>query len=270
MAAVIRALALLLCLVTATGCGSNPAGPVNRKAPAGTGFVLRTYKLSNGDNKKCSVFVPFSYDARKKWPAIVFLQGLGEGGSDGIRNTTVGLGPAIAKRPDKFDFIAIFPQSGGYWRSDDSHQMALDCLKSAEKEYSIDASRIYLTGLSTGGEGVWLLAARNRGRFAAIVPVCAYSGEDVARKLTSTPVWAFHNSGDPLVWASSTKDTVKKINKLGGNAKQTIYNAIGHDCWGRAYSDPSLFAWLQQQRLASTATDLAAQPTPAERRPAGH
>lgn len=244
-----RTLVSLACLVLAVGCGgSNAIKAVNARAPLGTGFILKTYTLSNGDSEKCSVFVPFNYDAKKKWPAIVFLQGVGEGGSDGIKNTTVGLGPAIAKRPESFDFIAIFPQSGGYWRSDDAHQMAIDCLNAAEKEYSIDPSRIYLTGLSTGGEGVWLIGAKNNTRFAALVPMCAYSGEKVADKLTGVPIWAFHNSGDPFVWASSTKATVKKINSLGGNAKETIYGDFGHDCWTKAYRDPKLFEWLKQQR----------------------
>lgn len=220
---------------------------INKLAPKGTGFILNTYKLSDGSSKKCTVFLPFNYDPAKKWPAIVFLQGVGEGGSDGVKNVTVGLGPAIAKRAKTFDFIAIFPQSGGFWTSDGSHQMAIDCLDAASKQYSIDPARVSLTGLSTGGKGVWLIGAKYNNRFAALVPMCAYSGESVADKLTKTPVWAFHNNGDMFVFAGSTKATVKKINSLGGNAKQTIYSAVGHDCWNRAYND-ELFAWLRQQR----------------------
>lgn len=241
------ALVSLLAFLT-IGCGSNPANAVNKAAPKGTGFSLKTYKLSNGDTKKCSVFVPFNYDAKKKWPTIVFLQGVGEGGSDGVKNTTVGLGPAIAKNASTFDFIAVFPQSGGFWTSDESHQMAIDCLDATAKEYSVDPARVYLTGLSTGGKGVWLIGAKYNGRFAALVPMCAYSGESVADKLTRTPIWAFHNSGDMFVMAGSTKATVKKINALGGNAKETIYGAIGHNCWNKAYGDPQLFAWLKAQR----------------------
>lgn len=243
----LKSMTVVALFLSMVGCGSNPANSVNKLAPSGTGFHLKTYKLSTGESKKCSVFVPFNYDAKKKWPTIVFLQGIGEGGSDGIKNTTVGLGPAIAKAPQSFDFIAVFPQSGGTWSSDGAGKMAIDCLDAASKEYSVDPSRVYLTGLSTGGYGVWKIGANYNSRFAALVPMCAYSGEDFAAQLTKTPIWAFHNSGDMFVFAGSTKSTVKKINELGGNAKQTIYGAIGHNCWGEAYSDPALFTWLRQQ-----------------------
>jgi predicted peptidase len=271
MIRMVHVFAALISLLSLVGCGSNPANAVNKKAPAGTGFALKTFKLSNGDSKKCTVFVPFNYDPQKQWPTIVFLQGVGEGGSDGVKNTTVGLGPAIAKKPETFDFIAVFPQSGGFWTSDDSHQMAIDCLNAVEKEYSVDKSRVYLTGLSTGGKGVWLIGAKNPGRFAALVPMCAYSGESVADKLTKTPVWAFHNAGDMFVPAGSTKATVKKINSLGGHAKQTIYGAIGHDCWGRAYNDPELFTWLRQQRIGALPSNVAGKPAAnGNARPAGN
>ena len=41
-----------------------------------------------------------------------------------------------------------------------------------EKDYKIDAKRLYLTGLSMGGFGTWSLAAKYPDRWAAIVPIC--------------------------------------------------------------------------------------------------
>ncbi len=236
---------LISCLIV--GCGSNPANSVNKKAPQGTGFSVREYKLSDGETHKCSVFIPFKYDRSKKWPTIVFLQGIGEGGSDGVKNTTVGLGPAIARRPDSFDFIAVFPQSGGTWSGEGAQRLAIDCLDAASREYSVDPSRVYLTGLSTGGYGVWAIGAKYSKRFAALVPMAAYSGKEFAAQLTKTPIWAFHNGGDPFVWAMDTTGTVEKINELGGNAKKTVYGALLHNCWDSAYGDKKLWNWLRQQ-----------------------
>ena len=233
-------------LLALVGC-SSPAKSINSKAPPGTGMSVQKLKLADGSTKKVSVFLPFNYDGKREFPTIVFLQGLGEGGSDGVKNTTVGLGPAIARRPSTFPFIAVFPQSGGPWGTDGAQKMAIDVLDAAQAKYKIDRSRVYLTGLSTGGFGTWAIGAKKPDRFAALVPCCAYSGEAFAPKLTKMPVWAFHNNLDPFVLSGSTKDTVKKINQLGGNAKMTIYGAIGHDCWGRAYDDPELWKWLAQQ-----------------------
>jgi predicted peptidase len=230
------------------GCGSNPSGSVNKKAPPNTGFSVREIKLSDGAAERYSVFIPFNYDPKKPTPTIVFLHGIGEGGSNGTTNTTVGLGPAIAKNPAKFGFIAIFPQSGGTWSGEGAQKMAIEILDATARQYNVDPARVYLTGLSTGGYGTWAIGAKYANRFAAIAPMCAYSGVDYADKLTRMPVWAFHNSGDPFVLASSTKSTVKKINQLGGNAKQSIYGGLGHNCWDRAYKNDDLFRWMLSHR----------------------
>jgi predicted peptidase len=241
-----RSMVIVSALLALVGC-SSPAKTINAKAPLGTGMSVQQLKMADGSTRNVSVFLPFSYDGKREYPAIVFLQGLGEGGTDGVKNTTVGLGPAIAKRPATFPFIAVFPQSGGPWGSSGAQKMAIDVLDAAQAKYKIDRNRVYLTGLSTGGFGTWEIGAKHPDRFAALVPCCAYSGEDFAPQLTKMPIWAFHNGADPFVFSSSTKDTVKKINKLGGNAKMTIYGAFGHDCWGRAYDEPELWTWLAQQ-----------------------
>lgn len=235
-------------LAALPGCKSSPASAINAKAPQSTGMSVQKFTLSDGSTHKCSVFLPFAYASRDKWPTIVFLQGLFEGGSDGVKNTTVGLGPAIKKRAATFDYIAIFPQSRGTWSSGKTQKFAIEMLDAAEAKYKIDRDRVFLTGMSTGGYGTWVIAANNPGRFAAIVPVCANSGEKFAGRLTDIPVWAFHNLGDPIVSSGNTKSTVKKINAAGGKALQTIYGRFGHNCWDRAYADPKLWDWLARQK----------------------
>lgn len=236
-------------LLSLVGCSGNPAPAVNRQAPAGTGFRMHAFNLPGQSQHKTTVFVPFDYTPDKAWPAIVFLQGMGEGGGDGVKNTTVGLGPYIAKRPKDFKYIAIFPQSpSGWWTSEKSQDLAVQCVDEAAKHYKIDRSRVYLTGLSTGGYGCWALGARYPERWAAIVPICAHNGEAYASKLTRTPIWAFANSGDFIVWPNSTRNTVDAINKAGGKAKQTIWGAMGHDAWSRTYDSREFWTWLAQQR----------------------
>lgn len=240
-------MSILTALLAIVGCSSNPAGKINKSAPPGRGMSLQKLKLADGSTRNVSVFLPYAYDEKQIWPTVVFLQGLGEGGSDGVKNTTVGLGPAIAKRASTFPFIALFPQSGGPWSSAGADKLAMDVLAAAQAKYRIDPKRIYLTGMSTGGYGTWAIGARHADRFAALVPLCGYSGEAFAPQLTQMPIWAFHNSVDPFVFSSSTKATVNQINKLGGHAKMTIYNAIGHDCWSSVYGDDALWSWIAQQ-----------------------
>jgi predicted peptidase len=54
--------------------------------------------------------------------------------------------------------------------------------------YSVDESRIYLTGLSRGGFGTWEFAVSYPDLFAAIAPVCARGISGIER-VKDIPVW---------------------------------------------------------------------------------
>src|SRR5262245_35446856 len=121
-----------------------------------TGFLDRVFK--EGDKEaKYVLFVPEGYDPEKTYPLILFLHGLGEAGSDGKRQVTVGLGKAVKERQKTFPAFVIFPQSQNKsWTANSADaKRALAILDEVAKEYKIDSKRIYLTGLSMGGIGSW-------------------------------------------------------------------------------------------------------------------
>jgi predicted peptidase len=232
------------------GCNSDPTTKVNASAPINTGFLTRTVTV-DGAPHQFAVFLPYSYSTEMLWPTIVFLHGIGETGSDAKKNLSVGLAPIIAEYPSTFPFVVIFPQSPGDWTGADRERLVLACLDDCQHEFAIDPQRIILTGLSTGGYGTWHIGAQHPNRFAALVPLCAYASFEDVPKLTHIPIWAFHNSGDPFVWSSGSKQMVQRINAASGQAKYTQYGAIGHDCWSQAYRDKTLWDWMLQQRRGS-------------------
>ena len=235
-------------LVGLVGCGSNPAAKINQNAPTGTGMKLKTARINGGD-VKYSVFIPHGYRSEQQWPTIVFLHGIGEAGSSGTAPTTVGLGPQIAKDPGNFNFIVVFPQVSGSWAAPEKQDRVVEVLDDVAKQYSIDPERVYLTGLSTGGQGVWLTGARHRNRFAALVPMCGYDAMDAVPGLTDIPIWCFHNSGDWAVGAGDSRRMVEAIKAAGNpHIKYTQYSAFGHDVWIKAFNDPELYRWMLQQR----------------------
>lgn len=237
-------IALLLFVV---GCfHSNPANSL-KAMPKGTGFSVHT-TWSGGEDHKYSVFVPRDYNPTKKYPTIVFLHGIGESGSDGVGCTTVGIGPAIAKRDGNFPFIVVFPQYGWDWTSDKAGQLVLDVLDDAEKQYAIDQDCVTLTGMSSGGKGTWVLGARYPDRWSALVPMAGDSSVKDVPKLTKIPIWALHNSGDFIVGVGNTRDMYKRIKAAGGNIQYKEFSTVGHNCWDEAYDQGELFAWLQMQR----------------------
>ncbi|MHC1764568.1 MAG: prolyl oligopeptidase family serine peptidase [Verrucomicrobiia bacterium] len=123
--------------------------------------------------------------------------------------------------------------------------------------YRVDRRRIYLTGLSMGGYGVWSLATSHPEVFAAVVPICG--GGDpadvgwMARQkpgaFASIGVWAFHGAEDKVVPLSESQDMVNAFKKAGGqDISLTVYEGTGHDAWAKAYEDPKLYEWLLQHR----------------------
>ena len=239
----------LFALLLIVGCmNANPADKLTNMPP-GTGFILRESDGAAGKHKY-TVFIPRDYSRSQKYPTIVFLQGVGEAGSDGIGCTTVGIGPAIANRNGKFDFIVVFPQTGWDWTGERSENIMLDALRDAEKNYSIDADRVSLTGMSSGGKGTWVLGARHPEIFSALVPMGGFSAVDEAPRLTRIPIWVLHNSGDGIVGVGNTEEMLRKIQEAGGNPRSTIYPAGGHNCWDAAYDEGALFTWLKVQRRA--------------------
>lgn len=250
---------LLICamLLGAVGCGggTNPATLLT-SMPPGTGFFVRESHGASGTHKY-SIFIPRDYSPQRPLPAIVFLHGIGEAGSDGVKNTTVGIGPEIGRRNGSFKFIVIFPQTGMDWTTSNSEQIMLDAIADAKKNYAIDPARISLTGMSSGGKGAWVLGARHPEIFSALVPMGGFSAVDVVPQLVKsrTPIWVLHNSDDWVVSVGNTRDMIARLQAAGGNPKSTIYenSGNGHNCWDAAYGQGQLFAWLEAQRLATAA-----------------
>lgn len=252
---------LVLAAMFAGGCANaDPSKKLNATMPKGTGFVLREVKTKSGA-EKYSVFIPRDYKPGVPYPTIIFLHGIGEAGSDGVNCTTVGIGPAIAKRNGNFPFIVLFPQVGWDWTTQAAGEEVLAVLADAQKQYSIDPDRITLTGMSSGGKGVWVLGARYSSKWNALVPMGGFAATEAVPALAQShiPIWALHNSGDFIVPSGGTKAMIKKLQEAGANPRSTIYDSGGHNCWDAAYDEGELFAWLQQQRASARGAGTAAK-----------
>ncbi|OAI50074.1 hypothetical protein AYO44_18075 [Planctomycetaceae bacterium SCGC AG-212-F19] len=217
-----------------------------------TGFLDRVYKDGDKDSKYV-VFIPLDYKGDKEYPLILFLHGAGESGIDGKKQAAVGLAPAIRKREKTFPFIAVFPQADkaarASWTAESPYaQRALKIVEQVQKDYKIDAKRIYLTGLSMGGYGTWSLAAAYPDKWAAVVPVCGAGEPANAAKFKNVPCWAFHGDKDGAVKVEGSRDMVKALKDAGGSPKYTEYPGVGHNSWDMAYGTDELYDWLLAQK----------------------
>src|SRR5579875_1908176 len=157
-----------------------------------TGFTQCECRDAEEIEWKYTLFVPAEYKGDRPYPLLVYLHGYGSRGVDGNKPTTDGPGPFIREREKTFDMLVLFPQSeSGSWEADtEDGQRVMAILEEVVREYAVDRQRIYLTGPSAGGFGVWSLAARYPNEWAAIVPICGGGEPDstkVIRHLSTSP-----------------------------------------------------------------------------------
>lgn len=240
-------------------------------AAATTGFLSRSVRIG-AEEYRYQVYVPREYRAGKKtWPVILALHGGGEYGRDGNRQTEGGLARAIRRNPERVPAIVVFPQSPpdgtpGFQKK--GAAIALAALDHTLQEFSADRSRIYLTGLSMGGNGTWYLANHHPDRFAALVVVCGFiqsmqfsvnypaiapvhSADPyaaIAKKIAHIPIWIFHGDIDPTVPVSESRRMASALKAAGAKVHYTELRGVGHNAWDPAYESAELFAWLFRQR----------------------
>lgn len=219
------------------------------------------------------LYLPPGYDAKaaKQWPLILFLHGSGERGTNLAQVSVHGPPKLVKKSPpvpkheadearasreaatklEAEKFIIVSPQcpSDQAW----DPEVVLGLLDSVLAKHKVDASRVYLTGLSMGGYGSWALLAKAPERFAAVAPICGggntidflLPGRGKAAALKATPVWAFHGAKDPVVLLAESERLVALLKKLGVKDVQlTVYPEAQHDSWTATYNNPKLYEWF--------------------------
>lgn len=195
------------------------------------------------------VYLPKEYETKGKMPLLFFLHGSGERGNDPQKLKVHSI-PKIIDDRDDFPFIVVSPQCPDGQRWDVEVLNAL--LDKVIAELPVDSNRIYLTGLSMGGYGVWRFAIAHPDRFAAIAPVCGWGVLEDVEKLRTMPVWVFHGAKDNVVPPSESEKMVERLQKFGNTqVKFTLYPDANHNAWDAAYGTPELYEWFLQHTKKS-------------------
>ncbi len=192
-------------------------------------------------------------------PAIVFLHGSGECGTDGRKQTTVGLPRWLEAEPERWPFVVVIPQKPARDKQwEDYAELVFAILDDTSEQYSIDADRVALTGLSQGGHGSWSIGAAAPERFQCVAPICAYSDwsrrgsfddsgefvQGVVEALGAKPVWMFHGDSDRAVSVQESRGMARALAGTCDELRLTIYPGVGHNSWDAAYRDPELQEWF--------------------------
>jgi predicted esterase len=205
--------------------------------------------------------LPAGYDASndRRWPLVVYLHGSDEGGNNlgAVRASAL---PALIAHGLHLPAIVVSPQCPEF-QSWDLPVLA-HLVDTLEARYRVDPDRVYLTGVSAGGDVTWDLALVHPEKFAAIVPMSGESDPDDAARLRRVPVWGFNGGRDETVPPVFMESMVEAVRAAGGSAHFTLVPDAGHDCWSQAYATDALWSWLFAQKRGQPEVRVAGTPSP--------
>ena len=193
------------------------------------------------------VDLPRNYDAdpNKHWPLLLYLHNAAERGDD-LRDVRVsGLAGLIAKGK-QLPAIVVSPQcpSNEPWNT----EILSHLLDEMEVKYRVDPDRVYVSGISAGGDETWDFALAHPGRLAAIIPICGESDPVDGARIKNLPIWAFQGKKDNVVPFIQAIRMTDAIRNAGGHPHLTLYPDAGHDSWDEAYATEALYTWLFAQK----------------------
>ncbi|MEW5720229.1 MAG: PHB depolymerase family esterase [Chloroflexota bacterium] len=203
--------ATIAALLLMTACmRANPAAPTTPTAPR---------ILKSGDYEQSLVFAGRERAYRVHLPPgigdaplslVIVLHGGGGNATSAARMT------GMSTLSDKENFIVVYPDGTGRlddklltWNSGNCCGYALDnqiddvgfihaLIEKLQRDYPIDARRVYATGISNGGMMSYRLACELSDKLAAIAPVAGALNVE-CKPVAPISVIAFHGTADQHV-----------------------------------------------------------------------
>lgn len=251
------------------------------------------------------LMVPYNYSyTSQSYPLVLFLHGHGESGTDNQKqilnsdplacdsggnpltssNNRVNypcfyLAPQVPNDPDNYHFYnrwvnwdCLQDPTGYFDKTPETNAAYLTyaLIQQLLKQYRIDPSRIYVTGISMGGSGTYDIIMRYPKLFAAAAPMAGAGDSTKASLLKGMPIWSFHGAKDLGVAADgktpygcpvSFDEKIWNVLKtIDSNFQSTLMNT-DHGCWYQACETSDVIDWMFSQHRTDIPTSSSQSTT---------
>ncbi|HEY9543790.1 carboxylesterase family protein [Prevotella sp.] len=189
------------------------------------------------------MYTPGDYEADDHpLPLMIFLHGASLCGNNLDRVRRYGVLDAI-ERGKHIPMLVVAPQNpGGAW----SPSKINDMLEWVMAHYRVDATRVYVLGMSLGGYGTMDFVGTYPEKVAAAMALCGgCSLKDVSR-LGQVPLWIMHGTADRAVSIQQSKQVVSRLEQ-SGNDKLLRYfwvKGASHGALARLFYMQKTYDWL--------------------------
>jgi dienelactone hydrolase len=152
--------------------------------------------------------------------------------------------------------------SGSEWWTSGQVENIARLVDRIKHDYNVDESRIYVTGISDGGTGVYFLGMRAATMWAACLPLNGHplvlanpeSGADgqlFSSNLVNCPLRVVNGGRDPLYPAASVAPMIAMFRRGGIPIEFQVYEEAGHDVSWWAEERPRYEQFLAGHRRAA-------------------
>ena len=220
-------------------------GPTHGPAPVGAqpGQEVRV----DSQLFRYGLYVPPDYGPEKAYGLVICLHGAGFSGDSYLERWQ-------ARLTDKY-ILACPTLTHGHWWTRTAEMLVMATIRTVSKQYHIDSDRIFLTGMSNGGIGAYLIGAHHAPCFAAVVPMA--SGLDkvlmpLLQNFRHTPLYIIHGKQDQVMPVQLSRSIVDILTELKYTFVYREHDREHPMAGGHFFPREELHelvSWLNQQHL---------------------
>ncbi|MFH1231261.1 MAG: dienelactone hydrolase family protein, partial [Planctomycetota bacterium] len=208
-----------------------------------TGWQIGENTCLDGESRPYHFYIPNNYKHTQKYPVIIFLHG-------GVSSPQIMPDEYIKEiynlwvSPDQAeDLIYVIPVTsrGAEWWTEPGAHHIIDSIENIKLKYNVDENRIYISGFSDGGSGVYYMALHHNTNFAGFIslngflPVAQMGGQSVyLPNLRNKPIYAVNTGNDQLYPPDEVKPYIEEMGKADVPITVKNYPDISHslEYWG--------------------------------------
>lgn len=242
-----RALVTAVAAAVTVGVGAL-AGGAEAEAQAGGRPAVEhlTFTIDGHGEMPYALSVPAGYDAATPHPLILALH---PGGAQGSYYGSLHMRQTFEPALRGLNAVVVAPDAPTRrWTSDISDRGVMALLQRILDTYTIDRSRILVTGFSLGGRGTWFFATRHPDFFTGAIPIAGRPGDDALDALGGMPVHIIHSRADDVVPFGPAETAAERLREAGGPVAFTALDRVSHYAMGgyvRALRDAG--DWMRDQ-----------------------
>lgn len=221
-----------------------------------------TYTDSAGATMPLRLFIPAGFNDGRRYPLALSLHGLGERGSDNLKNlASYAAGWTDDAFQKQYPCFVLVPQCplGRQWiNAHDPKQAAgqdsaevrrvMEVVEKISSQYPVDRGRIYLIAASMGAAGGWQVLTHHPKTFAAAILIAGAGETNDIPLVTDLPMWFHYGGSDVIVKPERIRAKLKALGDAHANYRATEYQGAGHEICFWVWRRKPVVDWLFSQR----------------------